>query len=38
MEDAECETIVVNVERDRRLAKVIETVKAEGKWYLSVLS
>lgn len=30
VEDAECETIVVNCLRDRKLAKLIETVKAEA--------
>jgi hypothetical protein len=32
MEDAECETIVVNTFRDKKLRKIIETVKVEAVW------
>jgi hypothetical protein len=31
IEDAECETIVVNIERDANLRKIIQTVKDESK-------
>ncbi|KAJ3368551.1 hypothetical protein HDU91_000498 [Kappamyces sp. JEL0680] len=33
MEDAECETIVVNVYRDKKLRRLIEAVKIEAAWY-----
>jgi hypothetical protein len=36
MEDAECETIVVNIHRDKKLRKIIETVIQESKWYFVI--
>jgi hypothetical protein len=33
MDDAECETIVVNMNRDKKLRRIIETVKKEAVWY-----
>lgn len=33
MEDAECETIVVNVNRDGKLRRVLEAVGKEARWY-----
>lgn len=33
IEDAECETIVINIHRDKKLRRIIETVKEEAKRY-----
>ena len=33
MVDAECETIVVSLSRDKRLERILESVKREAKWY-----
>jgi hypothetical protein len=36
IEDAECETIVINLYRDKKLERIIESVKADSKWYFFV--